>query len=322
MNLLQIIKRARYEADGIRSGGTVSDLWTNEEMTAAANTAVDEAYRVLRLANSNIVSRALASTAAAIDFISESYNPTSLRLVDDTIDYTLPPDFVRIVSIAPRTTGFQDIRFRPIEPYMHGYVSERSIPVAELSSVLDEAVTYWYTVIGARTLRIVPAPQDTIDIELLYHYRPNRLLSYTTGTVTVTNASAAVTGAGGTDWLIFGLRNPAELVVGATTVNLDQHYPDISTIDSATGLTLTRTYQGSTAAGQTYAIAMTPLLPEEHHEWLAQMTAAIMLRKVNLELSKVAREALMAELATAVQPEVTLRQMQESITVDPYDLPG
>ena len=62
-------------------------------------------------------------------------------------------------------------------------------------------------------------------------------------------------------------------------------------------------------------------LPEEHHAWLAQVTAAIMLRKVSPDLSKAALEDLDKQLSLEVQPEIAIRQVQESLPVDEYTLP-
>ena len=113
MNVLQLARKALFEVDAIRSGGTLSGLWTAEEYTDAINTAVDSAYRIFRLAGSDIVTKRITSTDSAIDMISESYAPSSLKTVVDTTTYTLPPDFVHVVSILPITSGFDGVTFRP-----------------------------------------------------------------------------------------------------------------------------------------------------------------------------------------------------------------
>ena len=117
MNASQLVRKARLEVDAIRTGGTVSGLWTDEEVLDAVNTAVDTAYSLLRLADSEIVTKSVRSTDASTDLISETYAPSSLAIVSGTSDYTLPPDLVALVALIPVTAGYTDIRFRVAKPY-------------------------------------------------------------------------------------------------------------------------------------------------------------------------------------------------------------
>lgn len=71
----------------------------------------------------------------------------------------------------------------------------------------------------------------------------------------------------------------------------------------------------------TYYLAMVPTLPEEHHVWLAQYAGALLLRKVSAELSEKYQKSLKEQLVGGVQPEVTIRQMQDSIPVEPFSIP-
>ena len=284
---------------------------------------MDAAARIMRLNDSDYLVKTMRSTASAVDLISESYSPSSLAIVADTSDYTLPPDCVRILSIVPITDGFEDVRFRPARHFNKHWMTHRATPDDDLSTVEESDAVFLYTTIGARTLRLAPTPQDAFNVEITYQFRPPRLLIYTTGTITVTNGSAAVVGVS-SEWVSAGVRVPAELVVGASPVSavrLDQIYPTVSAIGSNTTLTLARTYQGVTSAGSAYGLAMVPTLPEEHHGWLAQMAAAIMLRKVSVELSEASRKELEAQLTSQVTPEVTLRQSQESLAVEPFEIP-
>ena len=319
MNALQIIRKARFEADAIRAAGTTSGMWIDEEMVGLLNNAVDRAYKILRLAGSTITTRAIdSSSATALDLVEESYAPSSLRLVDGTIDYTLPPDFIRVVQITPVTVNFDLIKFHPIEANDPDYADYRALPDSALSSVESGETNYHYLILGDRTIRFVPEPRDTIDIELLYQYRPPRLLNYGTGTVAITISTTALVGTT-TDWIVYGLRTPAELIpAAASTVTLDRYYPRIATFLTATTATMQRNYQTTSLAAATYAISMVPILPEEHHEWLAQMVAALMLRKVSLDESTKAVAALEAELHNEVQPELGSRQINESRTIQPF----
>ncbi len=325
MNLLQLGRKALFEIDAIRTGNVASDLWSLEEVYDAVNTAMDRAARIIRLADSDILTRRLVTTGGALDLISESYAQSSLRLLADTSSYTLPPDFVRLVSIVPTTAGFEAVRFRPAQLNAKYFVDQRVLTSDDLASSNNSDQVFWYIIYGGRTLLVSPTPQDTINLEVFYQYRPSRLLTYSTSTVSLTNNNAAVTGSS-TTWLTSGIRTPCDLVVGtaptALNVSLNTYSPRVLSIDTNTTLTLARVYSGATDGTAGYALAMIPELPEEHHEWLAQTAAAIMYRKVNAETSGKLMEALDSELRLAVQPELTIRQQQESLAVEPFEIPG
>jgi hypothetical protein len=322
MNALQLMRKARLEVDGIRSGGATSALWSDEEVLDALNTAMDSAARIIRLSDSDILTKTLKSTASAVDLISESYVPaTSLAIVAGTTEYTMPPDIVSVVTIRPLTSGYEGIRFRPSKSYSKGFVDQQVLTDDDLGSVNGSDSTFYYAVLGTRTLRIAPEPQDSFDIELVYRYRPARLQNHTTGTVSITQGLTALTGAG-TAWLADGVRTPAELFTSASpTVSLSTVYPAIASITAAGTATMARTWAPATLAASAYTISMVPVLPPEHHAWLAQMAGALLLRKVSIELSDNARKALEAQLMSEVTPEVTVRQAQESLPVDPYEIP-
>ena len=317
MNTLQIIRAAHFEIDALRADGVTTGLWTPEESRRAANSAMERAARIIRLADSDILSRSLLSTAAAEEFIYETYDPSDLSIQTDVSEYTLPPDYVSIVNIVPISTGFDGVRFRPAKLHERYFTDERTIPDADLRTVNGAEMVYQYTIIGERTLRLAPTPKDDFDIELIYRYRPAPLRVYSTGTVDVTNQSTTVHGLGVT-WTQVGLRLPAELVVG-TTVSLDTTYQRIASFDSEVDLTLSKPYAGVSDAEAVYSIAMVPTIPEEHHEWLAHMTAAMLLRKTSIDLSDKARAALEAQLMAEVQPEIVIRQSQESLPVEPFN---
>lgn len=80
-------------------------------------------------------------------------------------------------------------------------------------------------------------------------YRGSTNANYTTGTLTATNASATVTGSG-TSW------NTITNAIAGEYIKLpDGKWYKITAIASDTSLTIERTYQGSTLAGQTYTIS-------------------------------------------------------------------
>lgn len=325
MNVLQIMRQAEFEIDSIRAGNTRSGMWTAEETLSACNLAMDRTARLLRLAGSEILTKTINSNAVSIDLISEVYNPvTSLAIQSGVHEYTLPPDFVRVANIRPLSTatGFTGVRFRPSSYSDPTWVDLRTIPEDQLDSADGDNVEYSYVIRGARTLHLAPIPQDNFNIQLVYHYRAPRLRYYSVGTVERTNGAVGVVGSG-TSWLSEGLRDPAELLVGVTAVTgvvLDQYYPTIRSINTNTTLTLARPATTTDGSGQAYTIAMSPILPEEHHTWLSQLVAATMLRKVDADLSGKMQMDLGQQLLDQVVPEITLRQMQASLVGQAFSL--
>jgi hypothetical protein len=321
MNLSQVVRKARFEVDAIRASGVTSALWSDEECIDAANTAMDQAARMLRLADSKILTKSVKSTDTSTDYGSEVYSPSVLAMAADTVDYTLPPDFVRIDSIIPLTTDYEGIRFYPASLAQKGWTDQSTLTVDDTSTITGSESIFFYTVIGSRTLRVRPIMSAAFDIEIMYQYRPPRLQNYSTGSITLASASTELHGIG-TSWVTGGLRNPADVVTtSASLVSLSSAYPRIASFTNDTTAVLSRAWPLENLASSVYHISMIPQLPEEHHGWLAQVTAAIMLRKVSPELSTAALAALEKQLTSEVQPEVTIRQVQESLVVDEYTLP-
>lgn len=326
MNVLQIMRQANFGVDTIRAGNVLSGMWTVEEQLQAVNVAMDRTARLLRLSGSEILTKSMKSTDAGTDLISEIYSPTaSLRITADVDEYTLPPDFVRVASIHPLVTtpGFEGVRFRPSSYTDDSWNDLRTIPSADLGSTAYFGASYSYIIQGRRTMKISPTPKDTFDIELNYHYKAPRLRYYSTGTIQRVNGFVGMTGTG-TQWITYGLRSPSELIAGTiatpASVIMDEYYPTNIIFITDTSLNLAKPATVTDGVGIPYTIAMVPILPEEHHTWLAQMVAATMLRKVDVDLSMKMQVDLAQQLLEAVLPEVTLRQMQESLIGQAFEL--
>lgn len=89
---------------------------------------------------------------------------------------------------------------------------------------------------------------------------------YKTGTISLTNGAAAVTGAG-TSWVDAGVLNSGDILAPP-----DGNLYEILSIESNTGLTLASNYLGTTASGAAYAIMPIGLLPSA----LAQQVKAVL----------------------------------------------
>jgi hypothetical protein len=104
------------------------------------------------------------------------------------------------------------------------------------------------TVTLASPLSATPAVGTTIDQMVeessVYGDKP---ANYTTGTVSVTNGSAVVTGAG-TAWL--ANVGPGDKI----RIGTSRKWYTIASVDSDTQITLSTAYTGATAAGQSYSL--------------------------------------------------------------------
>lgn len=112
---------------------------------------------------------------------------------------------------------------------------------------------------------IYPIPQTSdYPITFSYHYRDRNLNidDYTTGTVTVTNGSTLVTGAGAT----FTAAMAGRWLEVTDPANTGQGYfYYITAVPTSATLTLQNTYEGASAGSLAYRIGQTPNIPEEGH---------------------------------------------------------
>lgn len=92
---------------------------------------------------------------------------------------------------------------------------------------------------------------------------------YATGTVTFTNASAAVVGAG-TTWTTNAKAGDWILASGG-----DNNWYKIASVTDNTHLTLQKVYEGTTVAGSAYSIGNVSLIPADYHDLLLWRPLAI-----------------------------------------------
>lgn len=110
-------------------------------------------------------------------------------------------------------------------------------------------------------IKIFPIPSSSSNtITFVYKKKVKDLgtADYTTGTITATNGSAAITGSGTTF--------TAAMVGRYLKVNNDGYWYEIASYTSATSITLKRKFQGTTVAGASYTIGEMPILPENFHK--------------------------------------------------------
>jgi hypothetical protein len=181
---------------------------------------------------------------------------TALTSVDGTYVYTLPPQFSKIKEVVWERTG----QFYPLQEI--GTLNQWDI----LYNADTKGDPQFYmprkAVTGYNTweLWLYPIPSESsITIRVTYLRLVPDLSAddYTTGTITATNGSTAITGAGTTF---------TAAMVGRSIQLPDGLWYDIASFTSTTSIALTYAYQGTTTAGATYTIGQIPLIPHPHHD--------------------------------------------------------
>ena len=172
--------------------------------------------------------------------------------------YQTPEDCIRIKSITITIGG--------VAYPLTEIADEETWKVVNMRTQTSATPEYYY-VKDDDQYGIWPIPASSVaSAGLLNYERRMRDMSqadYTTGTITVTNGSAAVVGSG-TSWT-------ARMVGKHLKINDDAGdgmWYAISSFTDATNITLENTYAGSSASAQSYAIGELPDIPEEFHESL------------------------------------------------------
>lgn len=126
---------------------------------------------------------------------------------------------------------------------------------------------YYY--IYNNQLLLWPTPAENSDAITINYKRRIKDLSiadYTTGTVSVTTLTTAVTGSG-TSWttnMVGQWLNIPETT--SNTTSGDNEWYQIASVTNATSLVLNNQYQGQTVAGGTHTIGEIPILPEDFQD--------------------------------------------------------
>ena len=264
MNLAQLRVAVR---DKLSAGGGTSDaldaddFWKDSEVNYYLNEAQNKLYHAILRAKSDYFTRIITSSDANLTILGRTYDPSSLAMVQDQGEYTLPPDFVRGVGFydarADETVWFRwsDIKRSEFKRlYQQG-----NIPGVNYGTLLLD-------VINARTLVVRPKPNENFDTTLLYVRRLGPLNDYTTGTVAVTNGSTTATFTSADVANNFQVGD--ELLVGtaSTAPSPDPNtvYPVIAAISDPT-VTLDGPYTGVNGSGLNYIRSRVSEIPHQHH---------------------------------------------------------
>lgn len=194
--------------------------------------------------------------------------------------YFLPPLFSKLKDLTI-TLGANGLKYTPIE-----IMTRVEWDRINMLPYTSDIPNYYFIYNGY--INIFPIPSSTGNlITMNYKFRvPDLILEdYSTGTVTVTNGSQAVTGSG-TSWLTpflpsAGSTSNLNLWIKFNAPQGDGNWYQLSRIDSATAITLLQPYQGTTSANVTFTIGQMPLLLEDFQDLIVYRPLDIYFSSIN-----------------------------------------
>jgi hypothetical protein len=336
MNVSQIIRKARVDADAIRLDTTVSPLWNDLELVDLANEVVDTVIGPqLRLTRRHRYARRMLSTDSSVTIFGQTYNPISLRVVAGTQFLILPPDFTEMIRLTPLVTSGSNtvnaaIRFKPRDIADPSFIESDMADQVNPGSISTN--DFFYDIVGEfgatdvpgggfgnSVIKLTPIGAQTIDTELWYVARQPSVYLSQAGTVSMDSTGLVVTGTG-TGFTTVPL--PAEFMLGTATAVLDAdtnlQYPPVSSVASATSLTLA-TAVTVNVANYKYQLASVPPVPSIHHRWIATMITDLMVRKISPQMAQARLAATKALWLETVLPDLSApRQSQEPVYTVPF----
>ena len=328
MNLIQIMRRARQGVDAILPGGYASSQWSDEELADLTNEAYEGMQREFRLVRRkwNLVTLNVDTTAFTRE--DETYTPSTALVLGSDGEVTLPPDFAELVRIT--CTNNRNVRLVPGELEMEHWQDQEQSALGDFDNLLANepaGLTFFYDIVGNRTLKVIPRVSGTFNLEIDYIPMMRPLMYANAGTVSITNGLTTITGSGtalnvGVYSAASGQR--AEIIVGASDpqsnqIRVDKDYPGVATITSATAATLATAYAGTTVTSVPYILTMAPVFPREYHRWLSRLTSSLMLAKVNPDVSEKYFGKFMTQFKEQINPSIRRRQSQMSSIVEDAD---
>ncbi|UOF78534.1 hypothetical protein [Caudoviricetes sp.] len=223
----------------------------------------------MRRARADYFTRILRTTDSALSILGQTFTPSTLKWVNGTGNYQLPPDFLRMKLI----TDLSDDRVRIIG----GDLAKNEFRAIMNSNAAEATREYLYDILGIRTLVIRPIPVEDRDIEYIYEKLLASLRDWTMGSVTVTNNSATVSFSSSAE-IQSRLVAGDELILGTdgttqATPLPDTHYPVILSIDSATQATLASVWLDASASDRAFRISSVSEIPPLHHDALVAYAA-------------------------------------------------
>lgn len=318
MNLAQIRSAVRdilSAGGGMNTTVTTDTFWSDSEIDSYINTAQEELYKTARRARSDYFMRILRSTDSSLMILGQTFDPSTLRWVENIGNYTLPPDFVRMKLMTDLSTD--RVRFVASD------IAKNEFKVLMNSEGGSTAREYLYDILGVKTLIFRPRPAEVRDIEFIYEKRLARLRDWSTGDVTVTNMNSTATFSASAD-IQNRIEVGSELVVGTTgvlpTADPTETYPVIKSIDSATQVTFESTYKEASGSALKFRVSPVSEIPQHHHYLLVAFAAILGFKKgTNPHVDSVAQwQEVYNSMVPSFISDVEIRQGSDTETVSAY----
>ena len=264
---------------------------TTTELVSWANEANRKLEHKLRMTQMRYFTFKFDSTDTVTYKINGiNYQPSaSLGFAANTNYALLPPDFQELVNIRFTDTSLQQVPLTRLD------MNKRDFRDVLNSTVIPQnpGTHMFYDIIGERDIIFAPQLNTRTEIEVTYVARQKRLFSYSTGTVSVTDATAAVTGVG-TTWssgapfdsryldMMFGTSTVATVPTAEPNLIYDGvNIARVSSITNDTAIVLAANKVGTLAAGTGYLLSSVPPIPEDYHSMIADYVGFRILLKAN-----------------------------------------
>lgn len=175
--------------------------------------------------------------------------------------YNLPYDYGQLTDVSVTISSF---RYTPREAPSREFWDRLNVNTNITATVPE------YYFIFAGQLGFYPTPSASSNT-ITYSYKPSVIdlsaADYTTGTLSVTTATAAVTGSG-TSWRRNMVGSWLQITPNITsdTTSGDGVWYQVSAVGTTTALTLSRAYNGGTVAAGSYTLGQVSLLPESYQD--------------------------------------------------------
>lgn len=327
MNIAQVLRLALFEADAVNADGTTHRFVTEAELLAWAQEGHHLLYGRLRQANQDYGLVVRQSTDADLRWNGITYDCSSFGLTTTARTYTLPPDLIELRQIRAITSGYEDRLFEQKDLTDPTVVAQ----TRSASDTTNSGTIYW-DVVGERTLRLALPPDVALDIELSYIARPLLLRLYSTGTVSTTQNSTAVTGASSPNWVINELGLPLELMIATgsvapkivtqtstdPTVDPSALSSPVASIDTDTTLTLLGKYLPAAVSTKAYLLASVPSVPPEWR-WVLVRWVTAMIRWKATGSPAAERPDFETIVSKDMMPSVSQRQTADPQYVEDFD---
>lgn len=180
-------------------------------------------------------------------------------------EYSMPSDFDRLLKngsiyVTQGGRNYDTIAELPRDQFRYEFSPEVCDPIQRCMLTRTDADGY-------RMVRLNPPPKTVKFYPLDYIPKIAPMREYTTGTVSVTNGSAVVTGSG----TMFSANTAVGSYFRIDTVGQgdSSKWYKILTVDSDTQLTLTANYEDAAETGVEYTVCTAPTsFPSEFHEFI------------------------------------------------------